>query len=45
MINLITIIAEDIRQIRQKITDNRKVIDGFTNYLRQSALTDPTNLE
>tara|TARA_B110001454_G_scaffold28073_1_gene27461 strand:+ start:62297 stop:64204 length:1908 start_codon:yes stop_codon:yes gene_type:complete len=41
----IPFLKEEIRQIKQKINDNRKVIDGFTNYLRQSALTDPTNLE
>jgi DNA invertase Pin-like site-specific DNA recombinase len=41
----IPLLKEEVSEIKRKIADNRKVVDGFSNYLRQAALTDPTSLE
>src|SRR5262249_17327559 len=41
----IPIIKEEIRSIKARITENQKVIDGFSSYLRQAALTNAANLE
>jgi len=41
----IPFLKEEITEIRKKISENRKVIEGFSNYLRQAALTNTNNLE
>lgn len=39
------LIKNEVSKIKARIKENLKVIEGFTNYLRQAALTDVSSLE
>ena len=41
----VALLKDEIAEIKKKISENRKVIDGFSNYLRQAALGDQNNIE
>ena len=39
------LIQEEVTNLRKRIKEGRQVIDGFSNYVRQAALTSPDKLE
>lgn len=41
----VPILAEQVANLRKRLAENRKVIEGFSNFVRQSALTNPSQLD
>ncbi|HEY8269955.1 MAG TPA: recombinase family protein [Pseudobdellovibrionaceae bacterium] len=41
----VPILAEQVLNLRKRLTENKKVIDGFSSFVRQSALTNPSQLD
>ncbi len=38
-------LAEQVTDLRKRLAENKRVIDGFSNYVRQAALSSPSQLE
>lgn len=39
------ILQEQVTELRKRLNENKKVIEGFSNFVRQSALTNPSQLD
>ena len=41
----VPLLQEEVSELRQKVAENKKVVEGFSNYIRQAALKNPESLE
>ncbi len=41
----VPILSEQVSDLRKRLAENKKVIDGFSSFVRQSALTNPSQLD
>jgi hypothetical protein len=41
----VPLLQEEVATLRKRVAESRKVIDGFSNYVRQAALTAPDKLD
>ena len=41
----VPILVEEVAGLKRRLAENKKVIEGFSNFIRQSALTEPTQLD